>query len=355
MGGTSRLSAKEKKLLASITDDEEPLTYAALVREKQDVSRGISRGDGPYGDVNKATLQRLEGALIEDQLAAAEALGGIEARKTLEAANGLVYDRKRLEEKIVSAFGSEIDGSVASNLTNALRQGGKGDVTSLNRVMSVIPEDLRGKAVSAALTELSRAKTGPNGGFSFAEFAKIYRGLRNQPPIYAQIAKAIGPDGNQILNDLYKVSNAVAKAQAAIEKTGKANQITQSGALAAEGLVTRILQTGTGKAAVRAATTVGGGATGGMAGAVAGDAIGLALASGKKDRISAAGKVLASDEFKRLAIEAATKPTVSEKTKRAVLFSQSFRKFAKSAGIENPEAWLNAAILGSVASQEGQQ
>jgi hypothetical protein len=73
--------------------------------------------------------------------------------------------------------------------------------------------------------------------------------------------------------------------------------------------------------------------------------------------VQAAGKLLASDEFKQLAIEAATKPAISPATRRKVLSSQSLRNFTKTAKIDNPEAWLNAVISGSIitSQSEGQE
>jgi hypothetical protein len=355
LGGMSRMTPQERALTTAITNPEEPLTYAGLVRMKQDIGRALERGQGPYADVNQATLKRLYGGLAEDQLAAVESLGGADLRKGLEAANSLTAQRKELEKSIVGAFGKDLEGSIATKLTTAVKQASKGDLGNLNRMLNVIPKELQRETVATAISDIATTKRGSAPGmFSFEEYAKTYQGLRSNPPVYNRIVEVMGPDGHALMEDLYRVSAAVSRAKAAIPMTGKANQITQSGALGAEGLISRVMNTTTGRTAARASTTAAGGLAGGIPGAIAADAVGAALTMGKKDAVQAAGKLLSSDEFKRLAVEAATKTAVSETAKRGVLMSPSFRRFMRVTAIENPEAWLNAAILGNAAMKEGE-
>lgn len=355
LGGMSRMTSQEQTLVKALTNPDEPLTYAGLVRLKQDIGKALERGQGPYADVNQAMLKRLYGGLSDDQIAAVEAVGGADLRKGLEVANNLTAQRKDLEKSIVNAFGKDLEGSIATKLTAAVNAGTKGDVSGLNRLLGVIPPELQKEAVASAIGEIAKTKTGSAPGqFSFEGFAKTYQGLRGNPPVYKRVVDVLGKDGHAIMEDLYRVSSAVAKAKAAIPMTGKANQITQSGPLAAEGLIARIMNTTAGKTAVRAGTTGAFGIAGGVPGAIAADAVGAALTKGRPDRIQAAGKLLSSEQFKRLAIEAATMPEASPATRRAVLNSPAFRQFAKVAGIDDPKVWLDAALLGTIAtSQQG--
>lgn len=352
LGGLSRMTPQEQTLVKAITNAEEPLTYAGLVRLKQDIGRALERGQGPYADVNQATLKRLYGGLAEDQIETVRAIGGDDLVKGLENANNLTAQRKDLEKAIVGAFGKDLEGSIATKLRTSVAQGAKGDIGGLNRILNVIPPELRKEAVASAISDLaSKTRGAERGPFSFEQFANVYQGLRAQPPVYSKVVDVLGKDGHALMEDLYRVSVAVSRARAAIPMTGKANQITQSGALGAEGLISRVLGSTAGRTAVRAGTTGAFGMAGGVPGAIAADAVGAALTKGKPDRIQAAGKLLSSDQFRKLAIEAATMPAVSERSQRAVLASPEFRRFSKTASIDNPEAWLKAAIAGNITAQ----
>jgi hypothetical protein len=355
LGGMSRMSPQEQMLVKAITNPDEPLTYAGLVRLKQDVGRALERGQGPYADVNQGTLKRLYGGLADDQISAVESIGGSDLRKGLEAANNLTAQRKDLEKSIVGAFGKDLEGSIASKLRNSVTQASKGDLGNMNRILNVIPPELQREAVAAAIGDLAKVRTGSNpGAFSFEGFAKTYQGMRSNPPVYNKIVGVLGKDGHALMEDLYRVSAAVSRARAAIPMTGKANQIMQSGALGAEGIIARVLNSTGGKTAVRATTTGAFGVMGGVPAAIAADSVGAALTMGRPDRVQAAGKLLASDEFKQIAIEAATKPAISPATRRKVLASQAMRNFAKAAKIDNPETWLNAVISGNITMSQSE-
>lgn len=352
LGGVSRMTAQEKTLVTALTNADEPLTYAGMVRLKQDIGRALERGQGPYADVNQATLKRLYGALAEDQVAAVKTIGGDDLAASLQAANGLVSQRKALEESIVGAFGRDMEGSIATKLRTAVTSASKGDLGNLNRILNVIPPELHKQAVATAIGDLATTTRGSAPGqFSFEGFSKTYQGLRANPPVYKRIAEAVGPEGHALMEDLYRVSTAVSRAKAAIPMTGKANQILDTGALRADGLIGSVMNTTVGKTAVRATTTGAFGAVGGLPAAIAADSVGAALTMGRKDRVAAAGRLLSSEPFKAMAIEIATKPAVAAKTRNSVLNSPAFQSFVKASGIKDPQAWLAVAVAGGMATQ----
>jgi hypothetical protein len=55
------------------------------------------------------------------------------------------------------------------------------------------------------------------------------------------------------------------------------------------------------------------------------------MSKGNSDAVKAAGKLFASDEFQKLAIDAATKPEVSQAVLRRAAMSKAFGDFATAA------------------------
>lgn len=350
MGGIEGLTKAERSLFDMVTGDR-PVTYARLMREKQEIGKALRNADSAYSNSDQYVLKRLYGALSKDQVANVDRIGGRELRDNLILANGLTAKRKALEERIVSAFGKDLEGSVAGTLRNAITSAAKGDLTKFNRVMEVIPKELQREAVASAVTAATRSARATEPGFGFAEYSKFYGNLRANQAAYSKVAGALGPEGHRIMRDLYDISRRVTDARANVLTTGKANQAIVNSMLA-EGLVGRMLNSTIGRRATQATATGAGAMTGGPVGAMLGAAFTDVLALGKKDRMGAAGNVFTSDQFRKLAEEAATTGRVSDATMDGVASSPSFRKWADMVGITDPRNWISSAILGSIAGPQ---
>ena len=321
--GESGLSQQEKKLLELAT--QPGVTYGRLLREKSLIGKAQAGLESPYGSMAEADLKRLYGALAQDQLDNVGTIAGDEVRRELRAANLMTAKRKALEKRIVGAFGKEVDGSVAQKMQSAISTASKGDAAAFNRLMKVVPEDLQKETVATALASVTAGKAAGRAGagetvFSPAEYTKVYRGLRANPPVYAQMVKIMGPEWDRASRDLYEVSKRIADAQARIPTTGKANQIL--GDMAINGLFNQIISSG---AAQRVVTGVVGTVPGG--GLIAPDIIGY-MAGAKGAGIEKASKLFADPAFQKLAVEAATTGQASNATLRSTAMSQSFQKFA---------------------------
>lgn len=325
------------------------VTYGRLLREKNLIGKAIENKDSPYGNMDSATLKRLYGALAQDQLDNVGALGGKEARRELRAANLLVSKRKALEKRIVAAFGEDMDGSLATKMQTAIRSASLGDAGAFNKLMKAVPKDLRRETVATALASVTASKRGtPAGGgfgeelvFGFNDFAKTYRGLRANPPVYSQMVKIMGPEWDRTMRDLYEVSRRIADAQSRIPTTGKANQIL--GESAVTGLIGKVMQT---SAAQRTVTSMAGG-LGPLGGALAPDIIEF-MRNAPKAAVQKAGDLFASPEFQRLAVETASQGGApSEAALRAAARSKAFKQFADAVRIPvEPDArimWLQNA------------
>ena len=331
LGPAGRLTPQEANLAKMLESGE--LSYFGFMREKAAVGQALEGGKSPYENMTKGALKSLYGALAKDQLDNVASLAGEEARRELRAANLLTAKQKALEKRIVGAFGQEIDGSVAQRMQTAISTAAKGDAAAFNRLMKVVPAELQKETLATALASVTAGKAAGRAAagsvetvFSPAEFTKVYRGLRANPPVYSQMVKIMGPEWDRASRDLYEISRRIADAQARIPTTGKANQIL--GEAAVESLMGRVMSS---SLAQRAATGVASLVPGG--GLIAPDIVQW-MSAAKGAGVQKASKLFASPEFQELAVQSATKG--GEPTQAAIrrtAMSKAFSDFAKEASL----------------------
>lgn len=351
--GESGMTAQEKRLLGLIQSGETEggdITYGRLIREKNLIGKALKREESPYGSLDEATLKRLYAALATDQLDNVGRIGGEELRSQLRGAN-LIYAKERaLGERIVNAFGRDLEGGIANKMRAAITGAAKGDPGEFARLMKAVPADLRKEVVATALTAASRSARGAEkGGFGFSEFADLYPKLRANPQVFKQIVETLGPKNADTLRDLYQVSKRITDARANVLTTGKANQALVE-SLNAEGIIARVMDSTAAKRAVGAMAGLGGPITG----AVMPDIM-QAMSKGNPDAVRAAGKMFSSPEFQAVLTEAATQPEVTDRAINRVASSQRFRDFAKTIGLELKQGrnWLRSAVTAGAVGEAG--
>jgi hypothetical protein len=346
MGGVSGLSSQEKALSSMLS---EPVTYGRLARERGLIGKALAGKESPYGSMEEGTLKQLYSSLAEDQLNAVNAIGGEAMRDKYRLASQTVAKRKDLEKQIVETFGRDGNGSLVSSLRNGIASSIKGDDKGLNKLLKVIPPDMQKEAMSTALLNYASSST-KGGQFGFPQFEKMYRGMRDNSPVYAAVVKSLGPNANEVLTDLYQVSRAIAKAQDAVLYTGKANQAILNNMKGAETLVGKVLE-GAKSAAARGAamevaTSLAVGPTGAgfMAGAV------QAAATPRKDVAKAIGELLTSPEFKEVIQQVVKKGEAPPHAVTRLAKAKAMRGYGQYMGetfkrdITEREAWINSAI-----------
>jgi hypothetical protein len=328
----SSLTPLEKKLMEmSSPGREKPPTYDAMMRLKNDIGQAVEKASGPYADMNTGILKRLYSALAEDQLYNVQQIGGKQLRDDLRLANQTYAKQVALGNRIVSLFGDERDGSIAQKLLTTIKSGSKGDITGFNRIVAKLPQDLRKKAVATAISAASReAKTD---GFGFAKYVTLYQGIRDNSEVYKTVVQTLGPDSDKFLRDLYEISKRITEARAQVLTTGKANQALVQGMMA-EGLVEGVLRNTVGKKTV-------------MGVPVAGQMV-EALTKSSKNKLDAAGDLFASPEWQQLVINVSTKQQVNQKIYNAAKNSGAFKKWAREAGITDPDQWLRSTISSTI-------
>lgn len=357
LGPAGRMSPQEANLAKMLEKGE--LTYFGLKREKDLVGQAVGGLKSPYENMAAGDLKRLYAALAQDQLDNVASIAGEEARRELRAANLLTAKQKALEKRIVGAFGQDIDGSIAQRMQTAIATASKGDAAAFNKLLKVVPAELQKETLATALASVTAGRAAGRAGagaaetvFNPNEFTKIYRGLRANPPVYAQMVKVMGPEWDRVSRDLYEVSRRIADAQARIPTTGKANQIL--GEAAVEGMIGKVMSS---SLAQRAATGAVSALPGG--GLVAPDIVNF-MSSAKGAGVQKAAKLFASPEFQELAIQTATQggqPT-QQIVQRTVL-SKAFNEFAKEAklpaSVDARVQWLQSAIQSGRQIQSDQE
>lgn len=337
MGGVDDMDPALRKLYDRITKGD--VTYGWLDSLRRDIGQGYRRA-GPFADKASRDLDELYGALARDQSEAVRALGGDELLGTLQQANQATQLYKDFQERIVAAFGKDMEGSIANRLRTAVTNAGKGDAAALSRIMKIIPPELRKEAVATAIAAASRSSRDGARGFGFSQFSQFYTGLKANKPVFNQVMTTLGPDAARFMSDLADISARVTEARGNVITTGKANQALVQ-ALTAEGIVEKAL----GSTILRRGAQAVGGAGGAVAGGGIGAGVGAGLAgviadiaqnAANKDGLQAAGRMFASQQFKDIVEEAATNPKVADTAVRRLARSSAYRRWAKA--INNPEA-----------------
>lgn len=340
------MTGPERTLLKMLGEGEEAIapTYARLNRLRDDIGTALNSKRGPWADVNEKQLARYYRALADDQLEAIESIAGPEIADKQRSANSLFKQMYDQREAMTDLFGKNLDKGLAPLLRRVVTSGGKGDAKDLTLLLNKMPQDMRGRAVVSALFSQSQTRAS-HGGFSFANYAKTYRGLRQNGPVFAKIAEAAGPEATRIMRDLYTISNRMARAENYVLKTGKSTQGLDN-AMKAEGILGAVF----GDVADRGSAAAGaaaGGLVAGPGGAAAGvglaQAVRSAVAGGGASRLDKVHKLLTSTDFVDVVEDIAKGANPDEAVQR-LWGSPAFHKLAKSLGylsVEDRRGWLS--------------
>ena len=340
--GIAALSSEEKRLWGIVSKGQP--TYALLNEQRDLIGQALEKGTGPWANTNMKRLKDIYGSLAGDQINFIEASAGKEIADKQRAANTLFKQMYDGREQMQRIFTKDLSGSLAPLMQRAITQGTKGNVQTLNTLVKIIPENMRGKVLTSAL--FKAAKT-TDETFSFTNFANIYRDLRSNSAVYKQFAQAVGPEGDKLLTDLYAISRRLSDADKAISRTGASTQLQL---LNSERLLSRILMASGGAAgAGLVASALGGPGAAVVAAGLAAAAPEIAQRVGKTNA-QKLHNLMSSAEFRDLATSAATGDALDRNINR-VAGSGAFRDFAKDVGIELKQGrnWLRSAItVGSV-------
>ena len=340
-GGINGLTAQEKGLFEMIRNEE--VTYGRLLREKADLRRALRGKQTPYSTLDQSIVEGLYNAISKDQANAAKQLAGDAVRDRLLSANLLYTKQKQLEKTLVQGFNQDFNGSIIPLMTAAIKGSAKGDVKALNKLLSVVPENLQKEAILSSIANYTKATTGElKGQFGITQFDNLWSQLKARPEMASRIEQVVGPEMYGTLDALGKVSSLITRSAGEISQTGASNQAILR-EMRAMTLVDHLLS----KVGQSVAATVGGKTFGPI-----GFGIGLALPKilgGPKDRIAMAGKMLNSQEFKNLITDTMLRPSPRLAAIEDFARSSQFSRFAKltrlPSDLPSKVRWVKAALV----------
>jgi len=356
LDGAENLSALEKMVRSKLTPkpikDEagnvigmRPPTYALIDDVRRDVG-AAARQAGPFADADTGLAKQLYRLIDDDQFALAQGAGQGESYRL---AKSLVQMRKGFEDDMVSLFGRQLDQSLVGKLESATMSLSKGDADKLAKILTAIPKEMR-QTVTASALNTAFGKATQNGALNFNTYAKWYEGLLANKQAYAALMANLPQPARKQLSDLYRVASNVSKATRERITTGRIQAVQQE-LQGADNLLSNIY--GVAKRAavglpIEAATS-----SVGLPGAGIASGLTAALTKGKPNALKAADELISSPEFQRLAVETvSTGNNPSKATVKAVLMSQSFRKFADEVKLPREMSAREKFIVQSLQAQE---
>lgn len=340
MGGADKLakvSPVEARLLANLSS-EEPVTYAFLDSTRKQIGQALQKASGPFKDSESGLLNKLYSTLSNDQERVAREFGD-NAYYTYQAAKYATRLQKGFEDDLTALFGRNLDRSIATPLSGAVRVLAKGDSEALVRLVASVPKDLRQNVVASGLATTFRTAA-TKGELSFPTYAKWYEGLMRNRQAYTAVMSNLPLSARKQMHALYKVSNAISAASKERITTGRIQAVNEQ-LKDADTLVARLYEIGKRSAVAVPAEIVS--TSVGMPGAGMSAAIASALSKGAKaPAAQAIDQLIVSPEFIQLA-KAPAGPAKEAAAKR-LSRSQAFRRFVAAAGnpreMTNKERWI---------------
>lgn len=336
-GGISGLTPQEKSLLDMVKSEK--VTWDRLLLEKNDLRRALRGKNTPYSNLDQSIVENLYQAISKDQLNAVEKIAGQEVSDKLVAANLLYTKQKQLEKTLVDAFGKELNQSIAPVMSNFVSQAKVGNVTALNKLLAIVPENLQKEAVLSSIFNASKAKDAAfKGQFGMAQFNDIWTSFNQHPEILSKVKQIIGPEATGVLDSLGRVAKVITNARSVSESTTGASLQPLVQQMRAKTFVNQILNQ----------TTLAwmGSKVGGLPGA----ALGTMLAkSMERDRFVQMARLFNSSEFQDVVKQIAVKSKVGDGVLSDFAKSGVFSKFAQMiklpANVSGKVNWLKHAML----------
>ena len=248
-----------------------------------------------------------------------------------------MQQRKLLEDQSIKLLGKDKTVAIMPRVGRAVKSLATGDYKAFDEIIALIPPESRQEVVLSALNDAFTMGSRTEKQLSAPGFADWMKGLnRNKSAknrIYSNIPKGAG----KRLDDLFTVANAMRNAGKEKITTGRISALLDNFA-GADGMVSKLYQTGRKVAAAEGVTS-----SAGLAGAGTAGVIVDALSKKAKDPIAkAADDLLSSAQFQNAARNYASSSVRSDQAKEAAK-----RALLKS---EKAQKWVN--LLPSEAKRE---
>ncbi len=205
-----------------IPDEELPTpTYGAIDQVRRDVGKAIEKKSGPYKDDEEAILDQVYGVLSNDQQGVAESFG---VGAVYERARNTVKKLKIVQKRSIQLFGEKLDKSIIPRLMASGEKLAKGDISSFEQLLKILPPSQRQAAVATMLNRLFTfgQRTGGDIG---SGFVGAFEALKRNPSMKKAIFDEL-PDGAlKRFNDIGEVATGIFRSKALQNNSGTANAI----------------------------------------------------------------------------------------------------------------------------------
>lgn len=293
LGGNMDLLTSAEKRLMQLYTGQNP-TYAAVDRVRKDIGSAIGARSGPFKDDDVGQLRRLYEVLAQDQQNFADAFG---VGNEFKDAQGLVRQRKLLEDRAISVFGRELGGSIIPKLTQAGASLTRGDVSRLKTLMDSVPEGRRQDVAATLLNDLFASGARRNAPIGQG-FVNAYAGLNRNPAAKDALFSYLPKDARERFDMIGRVATGIYRAKA-LENTSKTARDIIS-ALDSGGWLSKMYGISRKVAVAEGVSSVIGIPGAGTAGVIGG-----VLSKGSSRATKAADELISSPAFKEAVIQGA--------------------------------------------------
>lgn len=187
-----------------IEDQSKYPTYAALDRVRQNIGHGFRRR-GPFKDVDSDTLGRVYGLLSDVQQGIADSFG---VGELYSAGRSLVFRRKALEESSIQLFGKSLSDSMVPKIRSAATGLSSGDVGRFNRIMALVPAELRPSVAASVLSDIFSGGS-RKGGQMGQGFSASWQALNRNQSAKNALFKHLPDEARQRFDDIGRVLTGI--------------------------------------------------------------------------------------------------------------------------------------------------
>jgi hypothetical protein len=341
-GGENFLSPLEKTILSALrrsnaTTPEELPTFGLLDQMRRLAGRA-TRGEGPHADEERGLAMKLYEALVADVGDAAEDVVGKQGRDLFTTVSATGRLENSVRGDITALFGRNVDKSMVSNLTSAVKLLSSGDADKFVNLIQAVPRDMRREvAVSALTTAFGRATQ--NGQLNFGAYTKWYEGLLRNRTAYRTLIGNLPRGAQKQFSDLYRVSRGIMMSTREFSNNGKS---LQAGFRDADTAMQRLYGVAQ-RAAVGIPVEAAASALGFPGMGVASGVTSALVGGAKKPAVmQAVDAMVLSPQFRQMVVDVGTAKEVE--AARALARTSAFRRFANA--IKLPMNESQAYVLG---------
>lgn len=239
---SDRLAEIEKTL------DAGPLTYDTLDQLRQTVGEQYGnalRGQNAFTNTNTRQFAQLYDVLQRQQQRALRDIGGDRAGEVLEQAQGLVRQRKLMEEMATTLLGKDLFKDVLQPISAGLSNLTKGSVEGFRKRINAIPEGMRSEVILSGIRDIMQRgarSTDIDQDFVMnpALFADWYRRIKGDTRSFSLISNYLNRDQLKFLDNVARISGRLAAQKARQKPTGVVMDFVQN-FNADNGLISKLL------------------------------------------------------------------------------------------------------------------